>query len=145
MNRDTVGISVRTLMLIIFTQGSAGTNLAVLPYLPLPLWTTRIWYTVYAAVSGPEGSGCHCAHLSQLLHVLGEKSDSSMALSPFLSLPKFSPGVCLLLCLSLSFPLPLHSRSFSLIILQCQIQSESCNSQRTVFSRRQSQRSSLHE
>ena len=49
----------------------------------------------------------------------------SPSLSLSLSLSNFSLGVCLLISLSFSIPLPLHSKK-RLIILQCQIQSESC-------------------
>lgn len=40
---DTEGarVSKKTVILFILTLGSAGTNLAILPYLPLPLWANE--------------------------------------------------------------------------------------------------------
>lgn len=90
----------------------------------------------------PEGSGCHCTHLSQLLHAQRQKSQF---LNSSFSLTLTSPSASACLYLSPT-PSLCHSirKGFSLLMLQCQIQSGAWNSQRgCVFGRQRCWRSSL--
>lgn len=123
-------ISENTVILFILTLGSAGTNLSILAYLALSLWTDGAdipFDALYTRLSPSQRGVVVIALTFPSYYMLSGRNliPYQLFLPLFLSPSNFSLGVCLLISLSFSFPLPLHSKK-RLIILQCQIQSESC-------------------
>ena len=121
-------ISEKTVILFILTLGSAGTNLSILAYLALSLWTDGAdipFDALYTRLSPSQRGVVVIALTFPSYYMLSGRNLIPYRLFLPPSLSNFSLGVCLLISLSFSIPLPLHSKK-RLIILQCQIQSESC-------------------
>lgn len=108
-------ISENTVILFILTLGSAGTNLSILAYLALSLWTDGAdipFDALYTRLSPSQRGVVVIALTFPSYYMLSGRNliPYQLFLPLFLSPSNFSLGVCLLISLSFSFPLPLHSK-----------------------------------
>lgn len=122
-------ISENTVILFILTLGSAGTNLSILAYLALSLWTDGAdipFDALYTRLSPSQRGVVVIALTFPSYYMLSGRNLIPYQFFLPLPLSLTSPLVSVSSYLSPSPSLCHSIRKKRLIILQCQIQSESC-------------------